>query len=107
MNRAIAMSAAAAICAAAGAALFSGALPRAKPFAEPFATLAAAGEGGATIYYRDPDGKPLYSLTPKKTPDGRDWRAVPANADVSFEEPDEPPAEIKSAEVKTERKIKY
>jgi Cu(I)/Ag(I) efflux system membrane fusion protein len=107
MNRAIALGAAAAMCAAAGAALLPGALPRAKSFAEPFVSLASAGEGGATIYYQDPDGKPLYSLTPKKTPDGRDWRAVPANADVSFEEPDEPPAEIKSAEVKSERKIKY
>ena len=34
---------------------------------------------------QDPDGKPFYSLTPRKTPDGRDYRAVPAGADVSFE----------------------
>ena len=107
MNRAIAMGAAAAICVAATAALLAGALPRAKPFAGPVVSLAAAGEGGATIYYQDPDGKPLYSLTPRKTPDGRDWRAVPASADVSFDEPEEPPAEINNAEAKTERRIKY
>lgn len=106
MSRVIAMGAAAAICAAAGSALLLGAFPPAKPLAEGFVSLAVAGEGGATIYYRDPDGKPLYSLTPRKTPDGRDWRAVPANADVSFDEPEEPSAE-KSAEGKTERRIKY
>jgi len=107
MNRAIAMGAVAAICVAAGAALLAGVFPRAKPFAGSVVSLAAAGEGGATIYYQDPDGKPLYSLTPRKTADGRDWRAVPASADVSFDDPEQPPAEIKNAEAKTERKIKY
>jgi Cu(I)/Ag(I) efflux system membrane fusion protein len=106
MNRAVAMGVAAAMCAAAGAALLAGALPRAKPFAGPIVSLAAAGEGGATIYYQDPDGKPLYSPTPKKTRDGRDWRAVPATADVSFEELEEP-AETKAADARTERKIRY
>ena len=51
---------------------------------------AAAQAGNEPIYYQDPDGHPLYSLTPKKTPDGRDYRAVPASADLSFE--DEPAA---------------
>jgi Cu(I)/Ag(I) efflux system membrane fusion protein len=37
------------------------------------------------VYYQDPDGKPVYSLTPKKTVDGRDFRAVPANADLRFD----------------------
>jgi Cu(I)/Ag(I) efflux system membrane fusion protein len=64
-------------------------------------------DGGTTIYFQDPDGKPLYSLTPKKTPDGRAWRAVPASADISFDEPDETPTETKSADAKTERRIKY
>ena len=31
---------------------------------------------GPVIYYRDPDGMPLYSLEPKQTPDGRSYRAV-------------------------------
>src|SRR5580765_6215562 len=68
---------------------------------------ARAEPGAAAIYYQDPDGKPFYSLTPKKTPDGRDWRSVPASADVSFDEPKEPPTETRNAEARTERKIKY
>ncbi|HLJ53359.1 MAG TPA: efflux RND transporter periplasmic adaptor subunit, partial [Rhizomicrobium sp.] len=66
-----------------------------------------AAEGGSAIYYQDPDGKPFYSLTPKKTPDGRDWRAVPADADVSFDDSEQAQAEQKTAETKPERKIKY
>jgi Cu(I)/Ag(I) efflux system membrane fusion protein len=105
MNRAIAAGAAAAICAAAGAALLAGAIPRATPFAVSVVSVATAAEGGAAIYYQDPDGKPLYSPTPKKTPDGRDYRAVPASADAGVDEPEQPAAA--AAEVKAERKIKY
>jgi membrane fusion protein, copper/silver efflux system len=107
MKRAVLMGTVAALCAAAGAAFLTGALPRAKPSFGPPAMSAAAAEAGATIYFQDPDGKPYYSLTPRKTPDGRDWRAVPASADVNFDEAEEPSAETKSAETKTERKIKY
>jgi membrane fusion protein, copper/silver efflux system len=105
MRRAIAMGAAAAICAAAGAALSAGAILRVNPFAHAATSSAVAAEAGATIYYQDPDGKPFYSLTPKKTPDGRDWRGVPASADVSSDEAEETPAEIKNKQA--ERKIKY
>ncbi|MCK1755757.1 efflux RND transporter periplasmic adaptor subunit [Bradyrhizobium sp. 137] len=105
MTRTVTIGAAAAVCAAAAAALYLGAIPRANPFAGP-ATAAAAAESGAAIYYQDPDGKPFYSLGPKKAPDGRPWRAVPAGADVSFDEPEEQPAETKGA-AKTERKVKY
>jgi membrane fusion protein, copper/silver efflux system len=62
----------------------------------------ARAEPGAAIYYQDPDGKPFYSLTPKKTPDGRDYRAVPAGADVSFDDP----ADVAAAPP-ADRKIKY
>lgn len=41
---------------------------------------------GPVIYYRDPDGKPSYSAEPKKTPDGRDYVAVRASEDVSFDD---------------------
>src|SRR5258708_15413545 len=41
---------------------------------------------GPVIYYRDPDGLPDYSLTPKKTSAGKDYLAVRASEDVSFEE---------------------
>jgi Cu(I)/Ag(I) efflux system membrane fusion protein len=101
MNRALAMAATAAICAAASAAFFAGAILHEHPF------VAVASEAGAIVYYQDPDGKPLYSLTPSKTPDGRDWRGVPANADISFDEPTVPSVGKEAAEAKPERKIKY
>ncbi len=41
---------------------------------------------GPVIYYRDPDGLPDYSLTPKKTSAGKDYLAVRASEEVSFEE---------------------
>jgi Cu(I)/Ag(I) efflux system membrane fusion protein len=63
---------------------------------------ARAEPAAAAIYYQDPDGKPFYSLTPKKTPDGRDYRAVPAGADISFDDP----AEVAAAPP-ADRKIKY
>lgn len=57
------------------------------------------------IYYQDPDGKPVYSLTPRKTADGRAFRAVPASADLNFDDdaaqmPPPPP-------VSTTRKVKF
>ena len=67
-------------------------------------THAAAQASGEPIYYRDPDGRPFYSLTPKKTPDGRDFVAVPAGADLNFE--DEPAAAPAPA-VTADRKIKF
>jgi membrane fusion protein, copper/silver efflux system len=36
---------------------------------------------GAVIYYQDPDGKPLYSAEPVRTPDGRPYRPVRASED--------------------------
>jgi Cu(I)/Ag(I) efflux system membrane fusion protein len=67
-------------------------------------TPAAAHTSGAPIYYQDPDGKPIYSLTPMKTPDGRDYRGVPAGADISFEEASASEAAMAAP---TDRKIKY
>jgi membrane fusion protein, copper/silver efflux system len=66
--------------------------------------FAAAQAGIDPIYYRDPDGRPLYSLAPKKTPDGRDYQAVPASADVSFEGE---PAAAPATALTTDRKIKF
>jgi Cu(I)/Ag(I) efflux system membrane fusion protein len=65
----------------------------------------AAAEGNLPpIYFQDPDGKPAYSLTPTKTKDGRDYRAVPAGADVSF---DDAASEAPAPGGASERKIKY
>jgi Cu(I)/Ag(I) efflux system membrane fusion protein len=67
-------------------------------------TPAVAETSGETIYYQDPDGKPFYSLTPIKTRDGRDYRGVPAGADISFEEGSAPKA---APTAPVDRKIKY
>jgi len=41
---------------------------------------------GPVIHYRDPNGMPDYSLTPKKTSAGKEYVPVRASEDVSFEE---------------------
>ncbi len=74
------------------------------------AAMVDAGRGGAERHdrsiIRTRTASRSYSLTPRKTPDGRDYRAVPAGADVSFDDAARverrrnPPA-------RTERKIKY
>ncbi|HKU06517.1 MAG TPA: efflux RND transporter periplasmic adaptor subunit [Bradyrhizobium sp.] len=68
------------------------------------ASPAAAETAAAPLYYRDPDGKPFYSLTPKQTPDGRDYVAVPAGADISFDLDSSPEP---AATAQGPRKIKY
>ncbi|MCW2078595.1 UNVERIFIED_ORG: Cu(I)/Ag(I) efflux system membrane fusion protein [Bradyrhizobium japonicum] len=85
----------AALVAAAGAALFAGSFLPAN--GDPILSAANAADTAAPLYYQDPDGKPLYSPTPKKTEDGRDYVAVPAPSDA-----DEPKGEHKA-----DRKIKY
>jgi Cu(I)/Ag(I) efflux system membrane fusion protein len=46
----------------------------------------AAGRGDSpAIYYQDPEGKPIYAAAPRSTPDGRPYRAVHANEDISFD----------------------
>jgi membrane fusion protein, copper/silver efflux system len=94
MNRPGLAGAAAAIVAAAGVIFIADVSPRLRPITGPVVSAATAADSGASIYFQDPDGKPFYSLTPKKAADGRDWRAVPASADVSFDDPEEAPTEI-------------
>ncbi|MGY0575602.1 efflux RND transporter periplasmic adaptor subunit [Bradyrhizobium sp. RDM12] len=105
MTRAPAASLAAALIAAAGIAFVAG--PQ-RPAARAVVIGPAAAEqsGAAPIYYRDPDGKPSYSLLPKKTPDGRDYRPVPAGADINFEG-EQTAAAPPEATAGGERKIKY
>ena len=92
----------AALIAAAGGGFIAGRAQRQPPETSGMAvvTPAATQASGEPIYYQDPDGKPFYSLTPMKTPDGRNYRGVPASADISFEEASAP---AKPAD----RKIKY
>jgi membrane fusion protein, copper/silver efflux system len=102
MNRAALVSAAAALIAAAGGAFVIGHAQ--WPVARPTGTVTqAAAQAAAPIYFQDPDGKPIYSLTPRKTADGREFRGVPAAADISFEEASAPQASAGTAD----RKIKY
>ncbi|MFC4172397.1 efflux RND transporter periplasmic adaptor subunit [Microvirga sp. GCM10011540] len=54
--------------------------------ARPGETGSAGAATGPVAYYHDPDGKPFYSAEPKKTPEGRDYVAVRANEDVSFDD---------------------
>jgi Cu(I)/Ag(I) efflux system membrane fusion protein len=104
MNRAILASATvAALIAAAGGGFITGRAQR-QPSETSGMTMvmpAAAQTNGAPIYYQDPDGRPFYSLMPTKTPGGRDYRGVPASADISFEEASAPEA------TPADRKIKY
>jgi Cu(I)/Ag(I) efflux system membrane fusion protein len=107
MNRAVFTSATvAALIAAAGGGFIAGRARHSPAETSDMAmvTQAAAQTSGAPIYYQDPDGKPLYSLTPTKTRDGREYRGVPASADISFQ--DASAAEAATAPP-TDRKIKY
>ena len=97
--------AAAAIAAVAGAAWTARGLPP-RPATTAIVSAVQAAESAAPIYYRDPDGKPLYSATPKQTPDGRDYLPVFPEADAQSGEPEQP-ANAKSAAAKSERKVKY
>jgi len=97
MNRAVFTSATvAALIAAAGGGFITGRAQR-QPAETPGMAVvmpAAAQTSDAPIYYQDPDGRPLYSLVPTKTPDGRDYRGVLASADISFEEASAPVAAV-------------
>ena len=107
MKRAIlAGVAVAAVIAAAGGAFIGvrGHLHSAAGSAAALVPPAAAQTSDDPVYYQDPDGRPFYSLTPKKTADGRDYRAVPASADISF---DEEPAAAPATTVAADRKIMF
>jgi len=60
---------------------------------------------GPLIYYRDPDGRPIYSAEPRKTPDGRNFLAVHASEDISFD--DKPTAEAAVPASADPRKILF
>ncbi len=62
---------------------------------------------GPVIYYRDPDGRPVYSATPRKTADGREFVAVHASEDISFEERSEETTGTQIPSSGTPRKVLY
>lgn len=100
MKRALLGCAAAALIAAAGAGLVVAQWPTERVVVAP----AAAQGMGAPIYYQDPDGKPDYSPTPRKTADGRDYRPVHAETDPGAN--GDAPASMPAAGG-GERKIKF
>jgi Cu(I)/Ag(I) efflux system membrane fusion protein len=54
------------------------------------AAVQTAATNRTPAYYQDPDGKPDYSQTPKKTADGRDFKPVYADAQPATERATEP-----------------
>jgi membrane fusion protein, copper/silver efflux system len=55
--------------------------------------IASASAGERTIlYYRDPSGAPLWSAEPKRDAQGRDYKPVYDDEEISFESPKLPPA---------------
>ncbi|ABD90180.1 efflux RND transporter periplasmic adaptor subunit [Rhodopseudomonas palustris] len=114
MSRAgLACATAAAVIAAAGGALSGGTghLTHARDIVATLVSPAAAQSAEEPIYYQDPDGKPVYSPTPKTTADGRAFRAVPPSADLNFDDVEEAAAPAAPAPTPAtasgERKIKF
>jgi Cu(I)/Ag(I) efflux system membrane fusion protein len=106
MNRAALAGTATAFIAAAGAVVIGIAQ---HPWSPAFVVIppASAQENGTPIYFQDPDGKPAYSLTPRKTAAGRDYRAVPASGDISFDESTESVPGGTSASAGARLKVKF
>jgi len=74
---------------------------------EPQQAATAPASSGPIIYYRHPDGDSAYSSMPKRTEDGRDFVAVLASEDVSFDVRSEMKAGGGEAAAPSERKILY
>ncbi|MBY0559783.1 efflux RND transporter periplasmic adaptor subunit [Hyphomicrobium sp.] len=98
----------AAVIAAAGAGLWAGQNGIVRLPSHPTAAINAprAEPTGPVIYYRDPDGKPFYSLAPRNTDGGAPYVAVHASEDVSFE-PKPKTQAAHSSVPGVERKIKF
>jgi Cu(I)/Ag(I) efflux system membrane fusion protein len=100
----------AAIIAAAGAGLWAGQtgvikLPLTPGAAQQEEHPAAT---GPVMYYRDPNGKPLYSLTPRNTHGGEAYLPVRASEDISFDpNPKEKAAATSADTASAGKKIKY
>jgi Cu(I)/Ag(I) efflux system membrane fusion protein len=104
-------AAAAAIMAAAGAGLWAGQTNLLKLPLTPAVEMTGSRPDatGPVIYYRDPDGKPFYSLEPKTADNGKAYVAVHASEDVSFE-PTPKAAETRTADASNNsgsKKIKF
>jgi membrane fusion protein, copper/silver efflux system len=72
----------------------------------PVRTVTEPAASGPVIYYRDPDGAPVYSASQRQTADGRAFRAIHASEDVSFADKPAPPTGA-ATETVGPRKILY
>lgn len=96
-------AAVAAVIAAAGGGFIAGRGQTPQPASSMAVASHATEHAAVPIYYEDPDGQSIYSATPMKTQDGRDYRAVfaPADAAAGHEHV------VKPAAHAGQRKIKY
>jgi Cu(I)/Ag(I) efflux system membrane fusion protein len=73
--------------------------------AGPLSEVVKPAPSGPVIYYQDLDGRPFYSAVPHRTDDGREFRAVHASEDVTFE--DKPQATAEAAQPVGPRRVLY
>lgn len=98
----------AAIVAAAGAGVWAGQTGLLKLTMTAAAmTEAHPAASGPVIYYRDPNGKPFYSLTPRNTDGGQAYVPVLASEDVSVEPKPKTDTVAQAAAPSGDKKIKY
>ncbi|MBY0560105.1 efflux RND transporter periplasmic adaptor subunit [Hyphomicrobium sp.] len=99
----------AAIIAAAGAGLWAGQTGLLKLPLSPAAAMTGERPDatGPVIYYRDPSGRPFYSLSPRNTDGGQVYVPVLASEDVSFEPKPKTESVARAAASPSEKKIKY
>jgi Cu(I)/Ag(I) efflux system membrane fusion protein len=97
----------AAVVAAAGVGLWAGQTGLVKlpiPAMTAMTGVAQPDTKGPVIYYRDPEGKPLYSPTPKTSVKGQPYVAVYAGEDAGFDAP-KPAVEAAGVDAQSQRKI--
>ena len=80
------LSTAAAIVVAAAAGYWGGQTDVIRLLFQKSPMVGASRPGAPVVYYRDPDGKPFYSLTPRNADNGKAYLPVHASEDVSFDE---------------------
>lgn len=99
----------AAIIAATGTGFWAGRSGAIKLPLPPSAAVKAerAAATGPVIYYREPSGKPFYSLTPRNTEGGQAYVPVLASEDASFEPKPKTEPVAQTAEFPDKKKIKY
>lgn len=74
--------------------------------AAPARAVTVVTASGPVVYFRDPDGRPVYSSAPRRTADGREFRAVRASEeDVGFG--DKPSLAADGSDTAAPRRVLY